>query len=229
MVAGAVWKLLGEGLLSSTSVSPTSSRSSDRTARMSSPSNRCSPTQQASRSRRSDIRRCSSGRSGSRPSRDGVSTGSRAASSSSTSPARAWVIAELVERRTGLPFADYLRSEIVEPLGLGFVLPVPEDRFDEIVAVPVAIDRTSDDQQVDPWGPWYLANAPVLAAGEPSHSIAGSAGRRRSVLPSISALRRLGGGRRRRRHHPTGLAGAGRASSSTAAVPRSPTSRCSAQ
>jgi CubicO group peptidase (beta-lactamase class C family) len=87
----------------------------------------------------------------------------------------AWVIAELVERRTGLPFADYLRSEIVQPLGLGFVLPVPEDQFEEILAVPVAIDRTSDDQEVDPWGPWYLANAPVLAAGEPSHSIAGSA------------------------------------------------------
>ena len=87
----------------------------------------------------------------------------------------AWVIAELVERRTGLPFADYLRGEIVGPLGLGFVLPVPEDRFEEVVAVPIAIDRTSDDQEVDPWGPWYLANAPVLAGGEPSHSIVGSA------------------------------------------------------
>ncbi|MGD9703748.1 MAG: serine hydrolase, partial [Acidimicrobiia bacterium] len=36
-------------------------------------------------------------------------------------------------------------------------------------------DRTSDDQEVDPWGPWYLANAPVLAGGEPSHSIVGNA------------------------------------------------------
>jgi CubicO group peptidase (beta-lactamase class C family) len=89
--------------------------------------------------------------------------------------AAAWVIAELVERRTGLSFPEYLRREIVEPLGLGFVLPVPEDQFEEIVAVPVAIDRTSDDQQVDPWGPWYLANAPVLSGGEPSHSIVGSA------------------------------------------------------
>ena len=33
----------------------------------------------------------------------------------------------------------------------------------------------SDDQEVDPWGPWYLANAEVLAAGEPSHSVAGTA------------------------------------------------------
>ncbi len=87
----------------------------------------------------------------------------------------AWVIAELVERRSGLSFFDYLRSEIVEPLGLGLMLPVPADRFDEVLAVPVAIDRTSDDQQVDPWGPWYLANPDVLAGGEPSHSLAGTA------------------------------------------------------
>lgn len=87
----------------------------------------------------------------------------------------AWVIAELVERRTGLPFADYLRTEIVEPLGLGFVLPVPADRYHELVAAPFAFDRVSDDQEVDPWGPWYLANADVLAGGEPSHSIIGSA------------------------------------------------------
>ena len=87
----------------------------------------------------------------------------------------AWVIAELVERRTGLPFAEYLRTEIVEPLGLGFVLPVPADRYEALVTAPVAIDRTSDDQQVDPWGPWYLANPDVLAGGEPSHSIVGSA------------------------------------------------------
>jgi len=87
----------------------------------------------------------------------------------------AWLIAELVERRTGLDFASYLRQEIVDPLGLGIMLPVPADRFDELVAVPEAIDRVSDDQPVDPWGPWYLANAEVLAAGEPSHSIAATA------------------------------------------------------
>ena len=87
----------------------------------------------------------------------------------------AWVIAELVERRTGLPFADYMHDEIVAPLGLGFMLPVPADQYDEVLAVPFAFDRTSDDQEVDPWGPWYLANAEVLAAGEPSHSICGSA------------------------------------------------------
>ncbi len=71
----------------------------------------------------------------------------------------AWVIAELVERRTGLPFADYLRTEIVERFGLGFMLPVPAERYDEVLAVPFAFDRTSDEQEVDPWGPWYLADA----------------------------------------------------------------------
>jgi CubicO group peptidase (beta-lactamase class C family) len=87
----------------------------------------------------------------------------------------AWVIAELVERKTGVTFADYLRDEIVTPLGLGFELPLPAERFHEALAVPEAIDRTSDDQEVDPWGPWYLANPEVLAGGEPSHSIVGSA------------------------------------------------------
>ena len=87
----------------------------------------------------------------------------------------AWVIAELVERLTGLPFADYLRHDIVEPLGLGIVLPLPADQFDEVLAVPVATDRTSDDQEVDPWGAWYLANPEVLAGGEPSHSIVATA------------------------------------------------------
>jgi hypothetical protein len=42
-------------------------------------------------------------------------------------------------------------------------------------AWPVVIDRTSDDQQVDPWGPWYLTDPNILAAGEPSHSIVGTA------------------------------------------------------
>jgi CubicO group peptidase (beta-lactamase class C family) len=55
------------------------------------------------------------------------------------------------------------------------MLPVPADLFDEVLAVPVATDRTSDDQEVDPWGPWYLANPQVLAGGEPSHSIAATA------------------------------------------------------
>jgi CubicO group peptidase (beta-lactamase class C family) len=89
--------------------------------------------------------------------------------------AAAWVIAELVERRTGVTFWDYLRGEILEPLGLGFRLPLPKDEYHTVLAEPAETDRTSDDQQVDPWGPWYLADPDVLAAGEPSHSIVGSA------------------------------------------------------
>jgi CubicO group peptidase (beta-lactamase class C family) len=87
----------------------------------------------------------------------------------------AWVIAELVERRTGMTFAEYLRTAIVEPLGLGLTLPLPVEQYDTVLAKPVAIDRTSDDQEVDPWGPWYLANPEVLAGGEPSHSIVATA------------------------------------------------------
>jgi CubicO group peptidase (beta-lactamase class C family) len=87
----------------------------------------------------------------------------------------AWVVAELVERRTGLSFADYLQAEIVGPLGLGFRLPLPKDEYHDVLAAPVETDRTSPDDEVDPWGPWYLANPDVLSAGEPSHSIVGSA------------------------------------------------------
>jgi CubicO group peptidase (beta-lactamase class C family) len=87
----------------------------------------------------------------------------------------AWVIAELVERRTGTTFAEYLRTAIVEPLGLSFILPLPVEQFETVLAPPIATDRISDDQQVDPWGPWYLANPEVLAGGEPSHSIVASA------------------------------------------------------
>jgi CubicO group peptidase (beta-lactamase class C family) len=49
------------------------------------------------------------------------------------------------------------------------------DRQQSTIAWPVAIDRTSDDQQVDPWGPWYLTNPEILSAGEPSHSMVGTA------------------------------------------------------
>lgn len=88
----------------------------------------------------------------------------------------AWLIAELVERRTGLSFADYLAAEITGPLGLSSVeLGVDPDRAATTVAPMTATDRTSDDQQVDPWGPWYLANPDVLAAGEPSHALVGTA------------------------------------------------------
>jgi CubicO group peptidase (beta-lactamase class C family) len=87
----------------------------------------------------------------------------------------AWVLAELVERRTGLPFPEYLRSEILGPLGLDFTLPLLKEDYHRVLAEPTETDRKSPDDEIDPWGPWYLANPDVLSAGEPSHSIVGTA------------------------------------------------------
>jgi CubicO group peptidase (beta-lactamase class C family) len=86
----------------------------------------------------------------------------------------AWVIAEVTEVRTGKSFRDYLHTEIVEPLGLSMELGVsPEDQA-RYVAPMVLIDA-EPGTEVDPWGAWYLSNPEVLAAGEPSHSIVGTA------------------------------------------------------
>ncbi|MEV6876489.1 serine hydrolase domain-containing protein [Amycolatopsis sp. NPDC051128] len=84
----------------------------------------------------------------------------------------AWVIGEIVHRRTGLTFAEYLRAELTGPLGLSSLdLGVSSDTVKPMIAT----DRTGDDQEPDPWGPWYLADPRVLAAGEPSHALAGTA------------------------------------------------------
>jgi CubicO group peptidase (beta-lactamase class C family) len=85
----------------------------------------------------------------------------------------AWVIAELTETVTGSPFADYLHREIAEPLGLSIELGVSPERRATTVAPMVLID--AEDAEVDPWGAWYLNDPEVLAAGEPSHSIVGTA------------------------------------------------------
>jgi CubicO group peptidase (beta-lactamase class C family) len=88
----------------------------------------------------------------------------------------AWLIAEIVERRTGLAFADYLRDRIAVPLGLSSLeLGVPVDRQAGSVAPMTPTDRTSDEQEPDPWGPWYLSDPRVLAAGEPSHALVATA------------------------------------------------------
>ena len=101
----------------------------------------------------------------------------------------AWLIAEIVERRTGLAFADYLRTRIAAPLGLrSMELGVPIERQDT-VAPMVAIDRTAPDQEVDPWGPWFLSDPRVLAAGEPSHALVATAA---DVALYFQALRHSG-------------------------------------
>ncbi|MGX9883343.1 serine hydrolase domain-containing protein [Streptomyces sp. NPDC002276] len=90
--------------------------------------------------------------------------------------AAAWLIAEIVERRTGLPFAEYLRERIAQPLGLSSIeLGVPVERQPGTVAPTIATDRTDDAQEPDPWGPWYLSDPRVLAAGEPSHALVATA------------------------------------------------------
>jgi len=85
----------------------------------------------------------------------------------------AWVIAELCERLTGRPVGEYLRS-LTEPLGLDSIeIGPPLDRQND-VAKFVRTDAGSDND-VHPWGPWYLARPEILAAGEPSHSTVATA------------------------------------------------------
>jgi CubicO group peptidase (beta-lactamase class C family) len=86
----------------------------------------------------------------------------------------AWVIAELVLRATGTPLPDYLRAEIARPLGLGIELAVPVAEQGDVARF-VATDALEGSFEVDPWGPWYLSDPEVLAAGEPSHAVVASA------------------------------------------------------
>jgi len=85
----------------------------------------------------------------------------------------AWLIDEIVWRRAGVPLPDYLRREIAEPLGLGLALGLSREEQRASVAPMRCTD--GDGSQVDPWGPWYLDNPDIVAAGEPSHSAVGSA------------------------------------------------------
>jgi CubicO group peptidase (beta-lactamase class C family) len=86
----------------------------------------------------------------------------------------AWVIAELVERATGMPLPEYLHKEIARPLGLTLALGVPVAEQGNVARF-VATDAKPGEFQVDPWGPWYLHDPEVLAAGEPSHSVVATA------------------------------------------------------
>jgi CubicO group peptidase (beta-lactamase class C family) len=86
----------------------------------------------------------------------------------------AWVIAELVERATGMSLPEYLRKEIARPLGLTLDLGVPVAEQGNVARF-TATDAKDGEFEVDPWGPWYLHDAEVLAAGEPSHSVVATA------------------------------------------------------
>jgi CubicO group peptidase (beta-lactamase class C family) len=85
----------------------------------------------------------------------------------------AWLIDEIVWRRTGVPLPDYLRREVAEPLGLDLALGLSQE--EQRISVAPMRCTDGDGSQVDPWGPWYLNNPDIVAAGEPSHSAVGSA------------------------------------------------------
>ncbi|WP_433632463.1 serine hydrolase domain-containing protein [Nocardia sp. CA-120079] len=85
----------------------------------------------------------------------------------------AWIIAEVVERRSGLCLADYLRREIAEPLGLDFALGLTEE--EQIATVAPMVCTDGDGSDVDPWGPWFFRDRRVVAAGEPAHSVCAGA------------------------------------------------------
>jgi CubicO group peptidase (beta-lactamase class C family) len=85
----------------------------------------------------------------------------------------AWLIDEIVWRRTGRELPAYLREEVCAPLGLGLALALTREEQEATVAPMRCTD--GDGSQVDPWGPWFLNNPDIVAAGEPSHSAVGSA------------------------------------------------------
>lgn len=85
----------------------------------------------------------------------------------------AWVIGELCERLTGQPIREYLRDVLTGPLGLDSIeIGPPVDRQGDVAPF---VRTDADDSGVDPWGPWYLAKPEILAAGEPSHSTVSTA------------------------------------------------------
>jgi CubicO group peptidase (beta-lactamase class C family) len=83
-----------------------------------------------------------------------------------------WVIWEVVETLTGLSLPEYLRTHIVEPLGLTAELAVPIEEQGNVAPMVLMGDPLDE---LDPWGPWYLSTAEVLARGEPSHSVVATA------------------------------------------------------
>jgi CubicO group peptidase (beta-lactamase class C family) len=83
-----------------------------------------------------------------------------------------WVIWEVVETVTGLSLPDFLAQRICGPLGLTAQLAVPVDQQGDVANMVLLGDA---GEELDPWGPWYLDPADVLARGEPSHSMVATA------------------------------------------------------
>ena len=108
----------------------------------------------------------------------------------------AWLLAELVERVSGKPLPEYLRTEIAEPLGLDFALGVSPEEQKETVAPMVCTD--GDGSEVGSVG--------SLVPEQPRHRRGGRAGAlgrvvgrfARLVLPGPPALAAVGAGHRAR-------------------------------
>lgn len=87
----------------------------------------------------------------------------------------AWVLAEIIERRTGLPIAEYIRTEISEPLGLSIELGVPVDRQADTVAPMLPKRDLAGEIDDSPYSPWLMRDPEVVAAGNPSHTVVATA------------------------------------------------------
>lgn len=69
---------------------------------------------------------------------------------------------------------DYLREKIAGPLGLTVdIVPPVEEQAN--VAPYICTDAKVGEFEINPWGPWYLHDPEVLAAGEPSHTVVATA------------------------------------------------------
>lgn len=86
----------------------------------------------------------------------------------------AWVIADTIEERAGMPLIQYLTEVISRPLGLDIELGVPAERQNTVAPIK-PIGDIPRDWKPDPWGPWYFMDPEKLAAGEPSHTIVSTA------------------------------------------------------
>lgn len=88
-----------------------------------------------------------------------------------------WLIGEMVERRTGMTLAEYIRSQVALPLGLGLELGLPLERQEIDLAPFIMIDGSEiNPNEIDPWNPMYLVAKPeVIAAAEPSHVVVATA------------------------------------------------------
>lgn len=83
-----------------------------------------------------------------------------------------WVVWEVIEAVTGRSLPEFLAESICAPLGLSAQLAVPVEEQGNVAPMVLLGD---EGDELDVWGPWYLDPAEVLARGEPSHSIVGTA------------------------------------------------------